>query len=222
MKRFLPALLLVAGCGAPEPTHAYAYACNGHPVPLAQLTGPPATRLGPDGRAALQGQEVGRVEELEKWHIVEESADRVALIREIDEPVRADSGDSTHQYLSIERRLPGGGWMLNTSTRCDLKRVVPGLGPADVALGSASGTRLNLLVTERACASGQSAAGRIELVELEETDEEVRLTVAVREGQWGEIVTCQGNPPTPFTVELSRPLDDRAVLNVGVHPARRL
>ncbi|WP_157520614.1 hypothetical protein [Herbidospora daliensis] len=223
MKRILPLILLVASCADPGPAHVYA--CNQEPVPLAGLTGPPATRLGPDGQAALKGEEVeGRIEELEKWHVVEESADRVALIRELDEPVPQDHGESTHHYVLIERWLPGDAWGLRTSTRCDLKRSVPGLGPAEVALGSASGTRLNLLVTERDCASGQPAGDRVELVELEETDQEVRLVVAVQpqRGREGSVLTCQGNPPTPFTVELSEPLGGRSVVNVGVYPARRL
>ncbi|GLX97796.1 hypothetical protein [Herbidospora sp. NBRC 101105] len=216
MKRILPLLLLAASCPAPAST----YACNGEPVPLAALTGPPATRLGADGQAALKGTEVRAPADLEDWHIVEESSDRVALIREIEKPVPADLGDSTHQYLLIERFGANDGWHLRRSTRCSLHRVFPGLDDADLTFGSSSGTHLNLLVTERGCASGQPAAGRVELVELEETDQEVRVAVAVRPKHGG--ATCQGNPPTPFTVELSRTLGDRSVVNVGVHPARRL
>nr|WP_062341299.1 hypothetical protein [Herbidospora sakaeratensis] len=216
MKRILPLILLAASCPAP----GVMYACNGEPVPPAALTGPPATRLGADGRAALRGTEVHAPADLAAWHIVEESPDRVALIGEIEQPDAPDFGDSTHQYLLIERFGPNNGWHLRTSTRCSLHRVFPGLDDADLALGSAAGTRLNLLVTERACASGQPAVGRVELVELEETDREVRVAVAVRPKIGG--ATCQGNPPTPFTVELSRTLGDRSVVNVGVHPARRL
>ncbi|WP_030455977.1 hypothetical protein [Herbidospora cretacea] len=210
MKRILPLLLLVASCPAPGTT----YACGGEPVPLAALTGPPATRLGPDGQAALRGSEVRAPDDLEAWHIVEETGDRVALIS------RLDGALQSHRYLLIERFGPNNGWHMRRSGGCSLRRVFPGLADADLAFGSSSGTRLNLLVTERGCASGQPATGRVELVELEETEQEVRVAVAIRP-KYGS-ATCQGNPPTPFTVELSRTLGDRSVVNAGVHPARRL
>ncbi|NAS24899.1 hypothetical protein GT755_24840 [Herbidospora sp. NEAU-GS84] len=226
MRRILPVLLLAAACGgdpppvatAPVPSHTYA--CGGEPVALTGLDGPPTTRLGPNGQAALKGGEVRAPADLEAWRIVEETDDRVALIRELDTPVQHGSILQTHQYLLIERYGRDDAWNLRMSGRCDLRQVVPGHGEAALAFASATGTRLNLWVTEKDCASGRPATGRIKLAALEETDQEVRVVVAVRPVDGS--VTCQGNPRTPFTVELSRPLGDRTVVDAAVHPPRRL
>lgn len=213
MKRILAVLLLALvadGCVGGL-TMAGKYSCGGDVIPLAGLTGPPAGQLGPDGRAALRGREVRPPADLAAWHVVEESAERVALI--------SDPGPD-RRYLVIERFGPGGSWHLRQSGGCDLRRVVPGHGAAELAVASASGDRLNLWVTEMACASGRPATGRITLVELEETDREVRIAVAVR-AQYGGM-TCPGNPRTPFAVDLAEPLGDRVVVDSGVYGGRRL
>ncbi|WP_155345936.1 hypothetical protein [Acrocarpospora pleiomorpha] len=231
-KRIVPVLLLAAGCGVVRPWAAEpAYACGNNPVPLEVLSdGRPATQLGPDGRAALKGHEVRPVEDLHKWRIVEESDERVAIIRELDEPRDPDTMKTTHGYLLVERFGPPDAdgrpsWHLRSSRRCDLRRVMDGLGVADVALDPArpaTGTGVHLLVTERACASGQPATGRVRVVSLEETDREVGLVIGVERFDGGGAVTCQGNPPTPFTVELGQPLGDRVLRDAGVHPTREI
>lgn len=76
---------------------------------------------------------------------------------------------------------------------------------------------LELLVHERERASGQDAEGRIE-VDLEETAEQVRLRIGVR--PLGGAHSRQGNPATPFTVELGEPIGDRNVIDASVVPAR--
>ncbi|MFI6541090.1 hypothetical protein ACIBHY_52160 [Nonomuraea sp. NPDC050547] len=110
------------------------YVCHDHKVPLGVLTqGRPATELGPDGLAALGGEEVRRPPDLERWRVVEEGPERVALM----------------------------------------------------------------------------------------ADREVRLLIGVA-GAPGRAQTCQGNPRTPFTVELSAPLGDRVLLDAAIHPVRRI
>jgi hypothetical protein len=83
-------------------------------------------------------------------------------------------------------------------------------GPIDRA-----STSILLLVTERACNSGQTAEGRIRAL-VEPTDAAVIVTVAVvpRPGDH----TCQSNPPTPFVLDLPEPLGARALLDGGVEP----
>jgi hypothetical protein len=56
------------------------------------------------------------------------------------------------------------------------------VGAADITLArtlSADATTLDLLVRERACASGRSAVGRAALLGLEETEAHVRLRLGV-------------------------------------------
>jgi len=61
--------------------------------------------------------------------------------------------------------------------------------------------------------------GRIELVELTETADQVQLHVGVRPPE-ADSVTCPSNPATPFSVELSQPLGDRAIVDASVVPPR--
>jgi hypothetical protein len=231
MKRIVALLLLVAGCGTPladfaEPT----YTCHDRPIPPDVMsTGRPATQLGPDGRAALKGHEVRPIKDLDKWRIVEETAERVALIKEFDKPEERGSVTVTHDFLVVERFGPPAAdgrpsWHMRSSGSCNLQRDLGDLGAAEIALDPAkpaTGNSLHLLVTEGACASGQSAGGRIRVVGLEETDQDVRLVIGIERAP-GDHHTCLGNPPTPYTVELSRPLGDRVPRDAGLHPMREI
>ncbi|MGI5489410.1 hypothetical protein [Microtetraspora malaysiensis] len=208
--------------------------CHSQEVSLRALgEGRPATELGPNGRAALKGTEVRRIDELDTWTIVEESATRLALIRELARPQEEGGGMVfTHEFLDVERfGEPDAdgrpGWHMRASSRCDLRRDLGELGVADVTLDPAApppgpdARRISVLVHERECASGQRADGRIRLVGVEPTAEEVRVVLGVqRVDAGGGVVTCQGNPATPFTVELDEPLGERVLTDASVYPPR--
>jgi hypothetical protein len=231
MKRIVAFLLLVAGCGTPlADTAESAYTCHDRPIPLDVMsTGRPATQLGPDGRAALKGHEVRPVKDLDTWRIVEETGERVALIKEFDEPQERGNATVTHDFLVVERFGPPAAdgrpsWHMRSSGGCNLQRDLGDLGVAEVTLDAArpaTGNSLHLLVTEQACVSGQSADGRIRVVGLEETDRDVRLVIGVERAP-GDVHNCLGNPATPYTVELSRPLGDRVPRDAGLHPMREI
>jgi hypothetical protein len=65
-----------------------------------------------------------------------------------------------------------------------------------------------ILVNERACASGRSAAGRIES-DVEYTSSAVRISVGVR--PLGGDQECPSNPDTEYELLLDEPLGDRQV-----------
>jgi len=75
---------------------------------------------------------------------------------------------------------------------------------------SADSQTIDLLVYERECASGQTAEDRIQPPEVAYRDEAVVVTIRVRPKSGG--ATCQGNPPTPYTLELEEPLGHRDLL----------
>jgi hypothetical protein len=198
--------------------------------PAAFAAAPPASSL-PEGPA-------GAVDDLgdpafdpsDDWRVMLVADDRAELLRELDEPLDLGEGDvRTHQLIVVERitgttNVPDGTWLLTASGPCTQRvELGGGLGEADLtfaSMPSPDADRLEVLVHERACASGQTAEGRVELVTLDETADEVRLVIGVR-GLDGE-QTCPSNPPTPFTVELSEPLGDREVVDASVVPARPL
>lgn len=164
------------------------------------------------------------------WRVVHGSDDRFELVRELDEPMDGGQGDvRTHEVRVVERisgatNVVDGTWMLTMAGPCT-QRVVTGsdLGEVDLTLSrehSPDDTVIDLWVHERACASGRSAEGRVELIEIAETDGEVRLRIGVRSLEGAQ--DCQGNPPTAFAVELERPLGDREILDAAVVPVRPL
>jgi len=234
--------LLITGCGStsvavrsagsdvPRATDVSIVTCGRsvyEPSDLADA--PPASSL-PEGPAgAVDDAGAPAFDPSRDWKVVHHADDRVDLVRELDEPIDIGGGDvRTHESLTVERitgatNVPDGTWFLTSSSPCTQRLVThDDLGAADVALAetaSPGDTSVDLLVTERACASGQGAEGRIELVELNETTDQVQLRIGVRPPE-GDAQTCQGSPPTPYTVELSEPLGDRGIVDISVVPPR--
>jgi hypothetical protein len=77
-----------------------------------------------------------------------------------------------------------------------------------------------ILVTERSCASGRPATGRIDepLVIRERHRVQVAIFVRPLEGP----STCPSNPETPYTLRLDRPLGHRTPADGGTIPPRRV
>ncbi len=72
------------------------------------------------------------------------------------------------------------------------------------------------LVTERACASGQSSEGRIAEQQIDYLDASVVVTFRVRPLPGDQ--ECPGNPATMVEVELDEPLGHRTLLDGGRQP----
>jgi hypothetical protein len=77
-------------------------------------------------------------------------------------------------------------------------------------------TRLALLVNENECASGATATGRIKDPDVEYRAESVVITIRVE--QRGGDQDCQGNPDTPFVLNLDEPVGNRQLLDGGRRP----
>ena len=164
------------------------------------------------------------------WKVVFASEERVELLRALDAPiVRGDGDVRTHESRTLEHHPDGfgdvpGTWFLMAAGECTPRLVAPaGMGVADLTLGSEpqpDDTSLDVLVLERACANGETADGRVELLALEETDDEIRLHIGVRPREGAS--NCPGHPPTPFTVELDQPVGERTIVDVAIVPPRAL
>ncbi|MDQ0576535.1 hypothetical protein [Agromyces albus] len=225
---------------APAPATAHAPAdhpdvllCQGNEVPIEALENPrPASELAPAVAPALDGRDVSDFQPLGplEWLIAQESDDRVMLMHKLAVPDDNGGGDiREYRYFVISTdsmpAQPGeSAWAVVESSSCSTTLDLGELGDAGITLDPASppapeSERLALLVTERECNSGLDASGRVELVELRETETTVELVIGVRPSD-AQQATCQSNPATPFTVELERPLGDRVVLNAAVVPAR--
>lgn len=204
--------------------------CGGSVYDLGELAdAPPASSL-PDGPAgAVDDTGAPAFDPSRDWKVVHQSDDRVDLVRELDEPLDKGRGDiRTHGSRTLQRitgatNVPDGTWLLTSSGPCAQRLVADeDIGDADLTLAdtaSPSDASIDLLVHERACASGQSAEGRIRLLELSETAEQIRLRIGVRPPD-GDSQSCPANPPTTFTVELGEPLGGREIVDVSVVPPR--
>jgi hypothetical protein len=231
-------LLLVTGCGgtsittrsdAPQAADAASVNCGGSVYdPTGIVDAPPVSSL-PDGPAgAVDDAGTPAFDPSEDWKVVHQSDDRVDLVRELDEPFDNGGGDvRAHESRILERitgaaNVPDGTWLLVSAGPCAQRLVTAdGLGEADLTLAdvpSSGDTSIELHVHEWACASGASAEGRIQLIELNETTEQVRLRIGVRPRAGGQ--DCPGNPPTPLTIDLDEPLGDREIVDASVVPPR--
>lgn len=182
-----------------------------------------ADAVGPGGRGRAFDAELD-------WRVVQRDDEQVGLLRSLDAPFDNGPGDvREYQAIALLRMvdnptLPDGTWMRTSRSTCTPQVVPPDdVGDAILQLADtpdSAATSLEVLVTEGACASGRSAEGRIELLQLIETDEQVRLHVGVRPLDGPQ--DCPSNPATPVTVELESPVGDRAIMNAGLVPPREL
>lgn len=192
---------------------------------------PPASSLpaGPAGAVDDMGNPA--FDATLEWKVVRRAKNRVDLVRQLEESDDVGDGDvRTHERVILERvfgatNVRDGTWMLAAAGPCTPRLVADdGLGEADLSLArtpSPQDTTIDLLVLEHACVSGQTAEGRVELRDLKVTPKRVRVWIGVRPAE-GTSHTCQGNPPTPYTIELDQPVGNRTVVDIGVVPPRPL
>jgi len=218
----------------PEPRHPddddFTSRCNGTTIPGSAFgSGLRPDELNADGQAALSADGVPALNP-EEWFLVSQTADTVVLMSfelhgEVLTPGLIPSGlpGPTHELLTLSRE--DGQWRLADWENCVLEQVRQGYDNADVELDPAfaltpDATALHFLVTERACNSGQTAEGRVELVEKAEFEDAVEVYLAIRPADGP--ADCQGNPPTPFVVELDEPLGDRRISDLTYMEIRTL
>lgn len=77
-------------------------------------------------------------------------------------------------------------------------------------------TEVPLLVNESACASGQSARGRIQEPDVDYRTDAVVVTIRVEQRSGSE--DCPSNPDTPYLLRLDEPLGNRTLLDGGKRP----
>jgi hypothetical protein len=68
-----------------------------------------------------------------------------------------------------------------------------------------------VLLTERECVSGQEIGDRLVGPQIVMTDSSIRIAFAANPPE-GDAFTCQGNPETPFVLELPQPIGDREII----------
>jgi hypothetical protein len=101
----------------------------------------------------------------------------------------------------------------------------PGLAPVEVRLDPESmpgvgDTAIEVLVTEQGCAGGRVMSDALRGPEVIETDTAVLVAFAVV--PVAGMNTCEGNPSTAVTIELSEPLGQRCIYDGLFFPPKPL
>jgi hypothetical protein len=147
------------------------------------------------------------------WRLVQRDEGSASFLARSD-------GDDGWTYLGLER--DGDGWTPTGVGGCRPNAVLEESGAAHWVLNPAyrppghDATELHVLITERACASGQPAFGRLSPPVVAYTSDALTLTVGVRPVGGG--ATCPSIPPTPATIILPEPLGARVLLDGGREP----
>lgn len=231
------AALGLAGCSAPEPTGTSAPAssladedllCGGVSIPAEAVADRvPVDAMDEAERTALttamwdDGTPLASVTG-GGWYRAHATGEVITVMRDAQTPT-----EETGPAMQPDRELltvawvgdatnVQPGWYVSQSSRCALTVNLGDLSVPAIALAAIPSPHshdLSLTVTEVACNSGEDARGRITVVSVEESADQVRLVLGVtpREG----MQNCPSNPATPFTVTLDNPVGDREVVDAG-------
>lgn len=233
----LVALLLAGGCaaersGASAGASAEASAeadlqpaitrvtCGGPSFDLAVLDQPGGAELADDpAAAALRGHlTAGNVET--DW--LPDEGWIEATRTEVMVQYVARGGGAPLSAVTVELR--DGHWTIGGWAQCRPRaEVAPGVNLAMFRVAPheelmPETTKVDVLVTELACNSGQDASGRILRPRIISGADSVTVVMTVRPRGGGQ--ECPDHPETPFVLELPEPLGDRLLLDGSEVPAR--
>ena len=230
----LAAALMVAACGATnvappsappsvEPSNdlpldpgVLPLTCgDGHVFHPGLLDVPGSAETDPDAAAAaLRVAIVRRQLPASGWSRVVQVADRVLfLARRADGPA----------FNAVGLQLRDGVWRPELDGRCEPEVVIPpGVSRAELRLDPAfpppglADRAVRVLITERACASGQSPEGRVLPPIVSPREQAITLTILVttRPGDRD----CPGNPEFAMVIDLPEPLGDRPLFDGATYP----
>ncbi|MBM4409040.1 MAG: hypothetical protein FJ038_10700 [Chloroflexi bacterium] len=134
--------------------------------------------------------------------------------------VRAPDGAASPAYV-VTIRETGDGWQAEDSGACTpTVHLEAGIGAATWETADTIGagtTGFVALVTEVACASGQSSEDRIVAPRITVEPDAITVTFGVAPLKGDQ--DCQGNEPSPYEVTLPEPLGDRELRDGGIYPA---
>ncbi|HEY7524942.1 MAG TPA: hypothetical protein VH720_14930 [Candidatus Limnocylindrales bacterium] len=192
------------------------YGCDGHPFGLDLFAVPGRAELEdhPSAEALrtfLAGGEAADLVPIGGWHLAGRDAESASYVAQV-------AGDPP--FASIGASLRDGTWTVEDYGQCRPMVAMEGLNAATFRfVGDAPGpdaTRLELDVTEIACAGGRPMGTRLRPATVIETEGFVGLLFTAVTQAGGQ--DCQGNPATRVTVELGAPVGERRVLDLAVFP----
>jgi hypothetical protein len=217
--------LLVAGCAQmtdPAPPVAEV-SCGGPDFPITLLDEPGRAERSDDPAAAALRTHLAQPGQDFNW--LPDAGWREVRRTDAEVNYVADAlAGADPPYVEVSVTRDGDRWRVAGWGQCRLQPSVgPGLGLASfrVAPEAEPGpgtTEIPVLVTERACNSGQDARGRIVEPQVIVGGDAITVVFAVRPRE-GEH-ECPSNPETPHLLVLPEPLGNRTLLDGSEIPAR--
>lgn len=192
------------------------YSCGGHPFGLDLLAAPGQAELEnhPSAEALRQFLAGGAASDLVPiggWHLAGRDTLRASYVAQV-------AGDPP--FASIDLSFRDGSWHVDGYGQCRPMFEREGLNPATFQFVDGppepDATRMELDVTEVACASGRPMGARLQRPTVVENDSFVYLLFVAKSQDGGQ--DCPSNPATRVTVELRAPVGARTVLDVAVFP----
>jgi len=169
--------------------------------------------------APFLANEEGRQWPQHGWQVLHRSDDEIQLV--------AKRADGLLAFMTVSN--DGSGWTWASASLpgdpCELEFTVPDhlntvewrLDPDGAGL-TAESTAIPVILQERECVSGQEIGDRLVGPQIVMTETQVFVAFAAQRPQ-GAAFDCQGNPTSPFVVELPEPIGDRQVvegLEIGI------
>ncbi|MEA2453459.1 MAG: hypothetical protein QOG04_2169 [Actinomycetota bacterium] len=215
---------VLTACGSPQsatPSPSAAkddllYRCSGDPFDPEALEGSGSLEkddspLGEALRRLFESSEGDLLAREDGWRVVGETSDEVQVMAPRD----------GEWFVSARFTKEGDRYITGGFGDCRPTAVLGSRSPMTWELADSVGRdsdTISVLATEIECASARSPAPEQIDAHVTYSEEEVSVLVYVDEIVGGE---CPGNPPVPFTVELSEPIGDRAVLDAARYPPRK-
>ncbi len=214
-----------AAGGEPDDGGRMAVACgpvrfDDRNIDVASLTPFTDDLLSYVGEAAMPEFELWDLDAVD-FYEVERTSRRLVLFGVKNPPPTADEAP----YLDAVFAKADGRWEAEGWGDCRLTVDAPGFGVAELALDPAAEvnertTSLNLLATERECASGQAPVDREIVPVVAETDRHIEIVVLVEPVEGG--AECPSNPAFPITIELDQPVGERRIMDMAFEPSTEL
>lgn len=119
-------------------------------------------------------------------------------------------------------RLEDGDWTISGFGDCHIEReYVEGHARVSIATAEPAGPRsVRLGILEQACTSGRDPLPHLHEPAVVETDDSVTVYLSTEPVRGG--ANCIGPAPTPYTLELDRPIGTRTLLDGSTYPARQV
>ncbi len=212
---------VIAACGSPQsaepsPTSAkddLLYRCSGEPFDPETLEGPGSLEdetspLGDALRRLFESSEGEMISDAEGWRVVRETAEEIQVMAPRD----------GEWFVSASFTKEGDRYITGGFGDCRPTAVLGRRSPMTWELADSVGPNsdtIEVLATEIECASARSPAPEQIDAHVTYSGGTVSILIYVDEIVGGN---CPGNPAVPFTVELTEPIENRALLDAARYP----